>query len=80
MNMYSVRILQKGLHLVNVVQLVSVKDAPPLQGPGGGGEGKYPQIFLFLGRLCIVLMENSFYCKPIHVYSTGVRPMSGFCF
>ena len=58
---YSVRILQKGLHRVSVVLLISVKETLPLRaGEEGGAEGKYPQIRLVLGRLCIVLTETSF--------------------
>ena len=57
---YSVRILRESLHLVSAVQLVSVKDAPPLNSlRPGAGEDQYPQTFLVLGRLCIVLMEIS---------------------
>ena len=58
---YSVWILQKGVLLVSVVQQVSVKDAPPLHSVV---EDKYPQMLLVFGRLCIDLMEASFYSKP----------------
>ena len=64
-DLYSVRILQIGMHLVSVVQLVSVKVCPsaPLRS-ASGREEKYPQMLLVLGRLCLVLMETSFSYKP----------------
>ena len=63
--MYSVLILQKDMRLVSVVQLVSVNLCPsaPQRSASGWG-GKHSQTLFVLGRLCIVLMETSFYYKP----------------
>ena len=72
--MYSVLILQKGMHLFRIVQLVSVKVRPsaPLR------EDKYPQMLSVLGLLCIVLMETSFH---INLSEGSKRPPgpTGFC-
>ena len=73
--MHSVGFLQKGTQLVSVVQLVSVKICPSAPGR----EDIYPQTLLVLGRLCIVLMEKSFYYNPFWRVRTSVG-QNGFCF
>ena len=51
----------------------------PGEGGGGGKVGdKYLQMLLFLGLLCIVLMETSFYYEPYRRIQTSAGS-PGFC-
>ena len=63
------------MHLVRVVQRDSVDVHPsaPLRY-ALGREDKNPQMLLVVGRLCIYLMEISFYYKPLWRIRTSAEP------